>query len=376
MTARPPGRGGAAGRAVVATVGGRVQRRVLWWVGAQLLLVAVAAHVPAAADAPSPDPSAGSGGVGLRLVDVPAATRNDPRASLYIVDHLALGAVIHRRVQVSNTSAAAVQVALYPSAASIQEGVFVGAEGHTANELSTWTSVRSEMVSLPRGGTAEATVTIAVPKDAAPGENYAAVWAEVRSTSSPEGVTEVNRVGLRLYVSVGPGGPPAPDFTIEALTAERTAEGLPVVLASVHNSGGRALDMSGSLSLLAGPGGLNAGPYPATLGTTLAIDGTEAVRVTLDSRVPAGPWSAQITLRSGLLERTEQATVTFPDTGAAAPVDTRSSTPWPLYGAAGLLVAGLGGAVAVYARRRRTGTPWTHWAPIQRAARAVGWRKP
>jgi len=353
-----------------------VRRRVVWWLAALAVLVAVAAPLPATADVPTPEPSAAaSGGVGLRLIDVPAATRDDPRVALYIVDHLALGAVIDRRVQVSNTSTAPVQVALYPSAASIQEGVFVGADGRTANELSTWTSVGPELLDLPRGGTAEATVTIAVPTDAAPGENYAAVWAEARSPSSPEGVTEVNRVGLRLYVSVGPGGPPAPDFTIQSLTAERTAEGLPVLLASVHNSGGRALDMSGSLSLLAGPGGLNAGPFPATLGTTLAIDDTEAVRVTLDSRIPAGPWSAQITLRSGLLERTEQATVTFPDAGVAAPVHTRAPTPWLVYGVAGLLVAGLGAAVVVYARRRRTGPLREPWAPLQRAARAVGWQK-
>ncbi len=332
-----------------------VLRRVVPAMVALLLAIAAGGQVAATADVPSPAPSAvASGGVGLRLVDVPAATRDDPRAALYIVDHLPPGAAIHRRVQVSNTSTSPVQIFLYTAAASIARGVFVGAEARTANDLSTWTSVNPGRLTLPRGGTADVTVTIAVPKDAAPGESYGALWAEARAPSSPQGVTEVNRVGLRLYISVGPGGAPAPDFTIESLTAERSAEGLPVVLATVRNSGGRALDMSGSLALVAGPGGLNAGPYPATLGTTLAIKDTETVRVTLDRRVPAGPWSARMTLRSGLLERTEQATLTFPEPGDSGTVDTRSSPPWFAYGAAGALAALIGGVVVVTRRRRRT----------------------
>jgi hypothetical protein len=330
-----------------------VLRRVVPAMVALLVAIAAGGQVAATADVPSPAPSAvASGGVGLRLVDVPAATRDDPRAALYIVDHLPRGAAIHRRVQVSNTSTSPVQISLYTAAASIARGVFVGAEARTANDLSTWTSVNPGLLTLPRGGTADVTVTIAVPKDAAPGESYGALWAEARAPSSPQGVTEVNRVGLRLYISVGSGGAPAPDFTIESLTAERSAEGLPVVLAKVRNSGGRALDMSGSLALalVGGPGGLNAGPYPATLGTTLAIKDTEIVRVTLDRRVPAGPWSARMTLRSGLLERTEQATLTFPETGDSVTVDTRSSPPWFAYGA---LAALIGGVVVVVTRRRR-----------------------
>ena len=79
--------------------------------------------------------------------------------------------------------------------------------------------------------------------DAAPGEQYGAVWAEVNSGTDPSsGVVEVSRVGVRLYVSVGPGGPPAADFTIDSLSAQRATNGDPVVVASVHNTGGRALE--------------------------------------------------------------------------------------------------------------------------------------
>lgn len=318
-----------------------------------LLLTLAFGGTAAHGETPGPSvPAPGSGGIGLRLLDVPATTKDDPRATLYVVDHLAPGQVVKRRVQVSNTTSAPVHIALYSAAASIKGGVFVGAEGHTRNELSTWTSLGPERLAVPAGGDAVTTVTIAVPADAAPGETYAAVWAEARSSASAQGVTQVSRVGLRLYISVGPGGAPAPGFTIDSLTAERSAEGLPVVVASVHNTGGRALDMSGSLSLLGGPGGLNAGPYPATLGTTLAVRDTETVRVALDSRVPPGPWSAEITLRSGLLERTEKATLTFPQSGSSAPVSTARG--WPRWAGAtlGALVVVLGLAVALLTRRR------------------------
>ena len=130
-------------------------------------------------------------------------------------------------------------------------------------------------------------MTITVPSDAAPGEQYGVVWAEARSAPvAGGGVIQVSRVGIRLYVSVGPGGAPAADFTIDSLTANRSADGQPTVLATVHNTGGRALDMSGTLQLLAGPGGLSAGPFPATLGTTLAIGDTEPSRSSSTSSSP------------------------------------------------------------------------------------------
>ena len=282
-------------------------------------MVALAAPIPASASAPTPttaSPLPPAGSIGLRLIDAPVTSGNDPRALIYIVDHLAPGTVIHRRVEVSNTATSTTRVSLYSAAATIAHGSFLGAAGHTANDLSSWTSVSPGAYDVLAGGRTTATVTISVPADAAPGEQYGVVWAEAGTVPiAGGGIAQVSRVGIRLYVSVGPGGPPAADFTIESLTAARSPGGHPVVVASVHNTGGRALDMSGSLQLLAGPGGLRAGPFPATLGTTLAIGDTEAVAVTLDRAVPAGPWDALITLHSGLLERSAHASITFPDTG-------------------------------------------------------------
>ena len=171
-------------------------------------------------------------------------------------------------------------------------------------------------------------MTINVPSDAAPGEQYGVVWAEVRSAPpAGGGVVQVSRVGIRIYLSVGPGGAPAADFTIDSLTAARSPDGTPLILATVRNTGGRALDMNGALQLSGGPGGLSGGPFPATLGTSLAIGDTEPVTIALDKQLPAGPWDVRITLRSGLLERSAHATVTFPVTGASPAVGTLPSDP-------------------------------------------------
>jgi hypothetical protein len=109
---------------------------------------------------------------------------------------------------------------------------------------------------VPAYGRVTANVTIRVPRDAAPGQQYGVVWAETRSVAPDKGgVTEVSRVGIRLYVSVGPGGAPPPDFTIDTLTAGRTPDARPMLLAAVHNTGARALDLSGTLSLRNGLAG-------------------------------------------------------------------------------------------------------------------------
>jgi hypothetical protein len=315
--------------------------------------VAVPATVSTAVTSPRPR-AAPAGGVGLRLLDVPVDARTDPRARVYIVDHLAPGAVIHRRIEVSNTTASLVHVDLYPAAASIANGSFLGAAGHTPNDLSRWTSVVPRASDVPAGGNVDASVTIAVPRDAAAGERYAVVWCEARSApAAGHGVIEVSRVGIRLYLSVGPGGPPAANFAIESLTAERALDGRPIVRATMRNTGGRALDMSGTLQLVDGPAELRAGPFPATLGVTVAIGATEAVMFALDARLPNGPWDARITLRSGLLEHSARANITFPDRGTALPVKVtspRRGWPRPLVAA---LIVGLIGVAALFGIRYR-----------------------
>jgi hypothetical protein len=298
----------------------RSHPRASAYVLAALVLLAVAA---------APVRAAATGSIGLRLLDAPIT--DDPRARLYIVDHLSPGTVIKRRIELSNTWDGNAHVLVYAAAARIENGSFLGAAGHTPNELSTWTSVSSPEVNIPPKDGVEMTVTINVPEDAQPGEHYGAIWAEARS-SDDVGIVQVNRVGIRIYLSVGAGGAPAADFTVDSLTAQRSDQGRPMIVATVHNTGGRALDVNGDLKLSDGPGGLSAGPFPATLGSTLAIGARGSVTILLDDQVPAGPWDAQLILKSGLLERTAHAVITFPAAGSALPVETSSDgSRWLLF---------------------------------------------
>lgn len=277
-------------------------------------------------------------GIGIRLVDVPTAAAGDPRARTYIIDHLSPGASIKRRIEVTNGTASTARVAVYPGAASVTRAGFVGAEGRTPNELATWTTATPHTLVLAPGRRAPVTVRVTVPSRAVSGEDYAVVWAQITTPpKSPGGITQVSRVGIRLYLSIGPGGAPPSDFSVVSLTAARDASNVPIVQASVRNTGQRALDLSGTLKLFRGPGGLAAGPFPIPVATTLGIGQTQALRVKLNTQLPNGPWQAKITLVSGITTRTAQATLTFPSgpgVSRAAPGHIATQRPLPLLGAA------------------------------------------
>ena len=304
-----------------------------------------------------------NGGVGIRLLEAPTARENDPRARRSIVDHVKPGDSFTRKFEVSNTTSGQRLVSIYAAGADVVGGAFVPAEGRTQNELSAWISVDTANADLPAGGTAQPTLTVTVPPAATAGERYAVVWAELPPAQPPAGgVAVVNRVGLRVYLSVGPGGEPKTDFVIESLTAERDAQRRPVVKATVRNTGGRALDLSGNLRLTEGPGGLSAGPFDARLGTTLAIGASAPVTVPLDAALPDGPWRARIELRSSTTVRTAEAAITFPSgAGAvgspvtATPVKGASSSSLPVVLAivGGLVVLALLLIVFLLTRRRR-----------------------
>jgi hypothetical protein len=295
--------------------------------------------------------------VGIRLLDVPADSSNDPRAQLYIIDHLAPGAVIHRRVEVSSTGAAPTTVDVYAGAASIAAGSFIGAAAPDQNELSGWISLGKSVLTLRPQGNAPVDVTISVPSRASSGERYAVIWASVSSRpAAPGGVLLVNRVGIRVYLDVGPGGDPPSDFQIDNIAGARTADGRPEVIARVHNTGLRALDIRGNLQLSEGPGSLSAGPFPVTTGSTLAPGDTAPVEVLLDRQLPDGPWTVRLTLTSGLLQRTATATIRFPvSPGTENATTTPDTIAWvPMLGVGGLVVvAVLCCALLIILRHRR-----------------------
>lgn len=317
---------------------------------ALLLLAGIIAPASSALAAMPHQWAAGPGVIGIRLVGVPGGPAGDPIARLYIVGRLAPGTSIRRRVEISNTTSASADVAVYPAAANIVRGAFEFASGHSQNELSGWTSVSRGVIRVPPGGAAFDTLTVNVPGNASSGERYAVLWAQVSAPSATAGVNLVNRVGVRMYLSIGPGGAPAPRFAIGPLSAKRSATGQPLVVAEIRNTGHGPLDVSGNLALSDGPGDLSAGPFSAHLGAALASGGSEPVTVLLDQGLPRGPWRAHLRLTSGQLRRTATATIMFPRwTGAhAAP-----RVPWLTFAVILLLILLAITALALLISRRR-----------------------
>ncbi|MEV4242008.1 peptidase [Streptosporangium canum] len=303
-------------------------------------------------------PTSGKG-IGIRLLEAPVAARADMRAWSYIIDHLAPGSVIHRRVEVFNTTSTPKQVALYPAAAQIRNQKFQFADGHTANELSAWITLNQHEVTLAPHARSAVTATITVPEEAAPGERYAMIWAETaKAAPAGGGVAEVNRVGIRLYLDVGGGNPPPSDFTIDSLTAQRSPTGQQAVMAQVHNTGGRALDLSGDLKLTNSSGSLHysAGPFKVQTGTTLAPGDVGSVIAVLTEQVPNGPWRARMRLESGLTKRAAEATIQFPASGTAQAVAAEMDTDYPVVAlvGGGALAALAAIAVLLTQRKRRS----------------------
>ncbi|MFD8706616.1 peptidase [Kitasatospora sp. NPDC059648] len=337
--------------------------RRYWVVLLVLAFVQAAGVMPAAGHgapgASSPqDPAAGRS-IGIRLLDVPESRRADPRAQAYIVDHVAPGTTIERRVEVSNKSSVPMHVNVYAAAATITNGKATFAPKRTPNELTGWTSFDRADLELAASETARVRTTIRVPGDAVAGERYGVIWAQTDTpTDRSHNVTFLGRVGVRMYIDVGPGGEPPSDFRIERLYPTRAGDGREEARARIRNTGSRALDIGGALSLVDGPGGRRAGPFPVEPGTTLAPGDAAEVAVPLDARLP-GPWTAELTLRSGLVEHATRATVTFPTTpgsvgAVAAPAAQQGYFPASaVAGLSALVLAALGLSLFKFVRRRR-----------------------
>ncbi|MEU6076950.1 hypothetical protein [Micromonospora sp. NPDC047074] len=289
-------------------------------------------------------------------MELPVDRQEDPRARRYIIDHLAPGSVITRRVEISNRTAKRKKIELYAAAASVEKEEFRFAEGRTANELSSWTTLSSPKLDLRPGERKPATVTIRVPKKASAGERYAVIWASTASDPKPNAVAKINRVGIRVYLDVGPGGEPPTDFQIKDFVAARAPDGQPSLTVTVANTGGRAVDLSGNLWLNDEAGEIRAGPYPVVDGTTLAAGQTGTVAIAINRRLDNGPWKAELTLTSGLVSRTAATTITFPDPGQPPSTFELADMPMLLTGSAAVGVGVLAG-LFVLVRRSRQRSP-------------------
>jgi hypothetical protein len=319
--------------------------------------ISLAGAIALASGLPAPPALAGStppptrpvaAGIGVRLDTVPQNERSDSVDRSYIVRYMRIGTSMRAVITVSNTTKSTQRISVYPGAAVVRHGNFTFLNGAAPSDLTTWTRLSTGQLVLKPDTQAPVTVTVTVPKDAYRGQRYAVIWAQVASGKGQ--ITEVSRVGIRMYISVGPGGPPPPGFVIESMTAQRNASGTPMVVARVRNTGGTALGVTGTLRLTHGPGGTAVGPLPLAGDPTVGVGAAVPMEVILGRQVPLGPWLAVLTLTTGFLHRTARARLTFPLAQAGNPV------PWPLVAGLALAVVllAIGGYLVVRNRRRAT----------------------
>ena len=138
-----------------------------------LVAAALAAATSALARPAQAEAGPGPGSFGIRLVDVPSAEADNPRALRYIIDHLGPGTTIHRRILVENLGPAAARITVYPDAATISGGAFIGDAGETRSDLTSWITMNRHALVLGPHANTMVTVPIRVPRDASSGERTA-----------------------------------------------------------------------------------------------------------------------------------------------------------------------------------------------------------
>ena len=335
-------------------------RRLISAVALTLAAGIVSPAVGAAASARLNAAPGAPGSFGVRLVDVPVSEANDPRALRYIVDYLPVGTAIHRRILVLNQEARTARFSVYPDAARISGGLFIGSAGATRNELTRWISVQHPTVTLAPGASALDMITIRVPQGASRGEHYGVIWVQQTARATTKRglhVTEVSRVGIRVYLAVGRGGAPPTRFAITSITVRRPTAGRPVIIAQVHNVGGRAVDLGGRIALADGPGHTSAEPFPTQGTITLAPGQSGNVTFAPPKSLPYGAWRATITLVSGITTATATAAIQLSalEAGQAGLL----GSPWSWVGLGTLVLLLV--VVAQYAlRHRRRHVPARH----------------
>lgn len=195
---------------------------------------------------------------------------------------------MEREVIVSNDTTDAQRPQVYVGDATIDDSGFVPADGQ--GEVASWSEVNPSIVELDPGERQTATVTIEVPDSVTNGERYGVVW--VQPPAGGGDIQQVNRVGVRIYLTVSGGADPEAEAVTDLVITSMTADTLPAgdrqARAAVTNTGERAIDLVGVLELLDGPGGLRAGPFPTDEVTTVAIGGSALVSLTISSEVPPG----------------------------------------------------------------------------------------
>ena len=148
-------------------------------------------------------PIVDGGGLGIRIIQIPASVQDNPLSSIYFVNNLLPSTKVSQRIEITNSSNEQMLVKIYPGAATNIDEDFVASVGATSNELTSWVSVTPNSQLIPAHAAVDAVVTFKVPPKIDKGELFGVIWASTSSPTNNSGVTNVNRVGIRMYIFAG-----------------------------------------------------------------------------------------------------------------------------------------------------------------------------
>ncbi|ROP65639.1 hypothetical protein [Curtobacterium sp. ZW137] len=306
-----------------------MSRTLLWLTTATLagIILLIGAGPASAADqeTQSTAPAADTG-LGIRLLDVPVDQADDPRAREYITQSASPGTVIRRKIRITNATSATKDIRVYATGATIGDGTF-DVSSNDRNELSDWTSLDRTSAAIHNGSSVDVNVSIEIPADAAGGEYYAVIWAEMRASQSKT-VQVVNRVGIRAYIDVSGAGRATTDFTIDHLHSSLDSSDFPLITARVRNIGQLAVDLEGRLSLSEGPGKMSAGPFTGARIVSLAPGQSGTLKFRTSTKLPIGTWNATVEARSGTVTRESSAKLALNKVHATV-IEPTASPAWP-----------------------------------------------
>ena len=257
---------------------------------------------------------------GIRLVGVLPSEQGSITAFLHP------GMTIRRRLKIENHESRTATFTVYPAAAHLSHGKFLTDPGAARSELTTWIRVAKPAVRLRPGKSTTDLITIKVPHIATIGEHYGVIWvqqAEQAHRGKKVHVAEVTRVGMSMFLTIGRGGVPPTKFVIGIIRGHDSTNRT-WLTALVRNTGQRAVELSGSVSLTDGPGGTTAGPFRELQVVVLAPGQIAPVLFVPPRGLPAGQWLAKIKLVSGFTTETASAPVKLGNGSAAGAISSRA----------------------------------------------------
>ncbi|MDX1659026.1 MAG: hypothetical protein R3343_09420 [Nitriliruptorales bacterium] len=137
------------------------------------------------------------------------------RRSSYLIHDVSPGDVLEDRVEVVNLTNAPIQLLVESVDATLNaDGAFAPAGPGTRREAGAWIELERNSLEIAPLGAESVGVTITVPSTAPAGDHVAAIVVQREDPDLQGNVRVVNRVGVRVYLTVGGGGPLSRDFSI------------------------------------------------------------------------------------------------------------------------------------------------------------------